>query len=249
MLNVCIFTPVYSDYSKFTESAQIAMFRKHIFKVLALLAFFAFATEPMYAQSRKKSHSSHSKKKKKTTKKKTEAKKKAETTEEDAAPKSNFTDHLWYGGGVGLGLNSYQNVNTFGIGVSPMVGYKFNSWLSAGPRLSVFFTSVKIPGYQTLGLFDVEGGVFVRAHVFNGFFVQGELSNVWIQQPNDPVGNRFTKETKSRTNKYIGVGYNFGRGQGGVGSEISLHYNFAVGNDINATESPFSYRFGFTWRF
>ncbi len=228
------------------------MFRKHIIKVLALLVFFAFATEPTYAQSRKKSSSSLSKKKKKKAaakKKKEKEKAKAAAEEEESKPTTTFTDHLWYGGGVGLGLSSAYGVNSFGISVSPMVGYKVNSWISAGPRASLAFSSLKIPGYKSINLFNIEAGGFVRAHVYEGFFLQGEISNEWIQLPGDAVGNEYTKDTRSRFNQYLGAGYNFGRGQGGVGSEISLHYNFAVGRDIYSGESPFNYRFGFTWRF
>lgn len=229
------------------------MFRKHIIKVLALLVFFAFATEPTYAQSRKKSSSSLSKKKKKKAaaakKKKAAEKAKAEEAEEEGKPTTTFTDHLWYGGGVGLGLSSAYGVNSFGISVSPMVGYKINKWVSFGPRTSVAFSSLKIPGYKSINLFNIEAGGFVRAHVYEGFFIQVEASNEWIQFPDEAIGNEYTKDTQSRFNQYLGAGYNFGRGQGGVGSEISLHYNFAVGRDINTGESPFNYRFGFTWRF
>lgn len=224
------------------------MFRKHIIRVLALLVFFAFATETTYAQSHKKSSSSHSKKKKKK-KKKTTAKSKKEVIEEDAKPETTFTDHLWYGGSVGLGFNAYENVSTFGIGVSPMVGYKFNKFLSAGPRVSLTFTSLKVPGYQSLGLFNTEAGVFLRGHIYEGFFIQGELSNEWIQGVNGANGNKFTKSTYTRINQYVGAGYNLGRGQGGVGTEISLLYNIPVGRDINTSEQPISYRFGITWRF
>jgi hypothetical protein len=228
------------------------MFRKHIIKVLALLVFFAFATEPTYAQSRKKSSSSLSKKKKKKAaakKKKEKEKAKAAAEEEESKPSTTFTDHLWYGGGVGLGLSSAYGVNSFGISVSPMVGYKLNNWFSVGPRASLAFSSLKIPGYKSINLFNIEAGGFVRAHVYEGFFLQGEISNEWIQLPDEAVGNEYTKVTQSRFNQYLGAGYNFGRGQGGVGSEISLHYNFAVGRDINTGISPFNYRFGFTWRF
>jgi hypothetical protein len=228
------------------------MFRKHIIKVLALLVFFAFATEPTYAQSRKKSSSSLSKKKKKKAaakKKKEKEKAKAAAEEEESKPTTTFTDHLWYGGGVGLGLSSANGVNLFGISVSPMVGYKVNNWVSAGPRISTAFSSYKLPGYKPINLFNFEAGGFIRAHVYEGFFLQGEISNEWIQEPGEAVGTKITKDTRSRFNQYLGAGYNFGRGQGGFGSEISIHYNFTVGRDINAYENPLNYRFGFTWRF
>lgn len=214
------------------------MTRKHIFYILSILAILALATQPLEAQSRKKSHSKHSKKKKKT--------KKEEVKEETTY---RLSDHLWYGGSLGLGLNAYQGVNTFGIGVAPMVGYKILPFLSAGPRVSSFLTSVKIQGYKPVNLFNTEIGAFLRAHVYEGFFLQGEISREFYQDLGGATGNEFTKVTFSRTNQYLGAGYNFGRGQGGIGTELSIMYNIPVGRDVNTSESPFSYRFGLTWRF
>jgi hypothetical protein len=203
---------------------------------MALLAIFALATETGYAQSKKK----------KSTKSSKSSKKKKSTKNEDA---SVFKDHLWYGFGAGLGTGSYQGQTYFGAGVSPMVGYKFNKVVSAGPRLSTFFSSLKYPGYKNIGLFENEVGGFLRLHLIRGIFLQGELSNSWSQQVTGTVGNEFTKSTFSRFNQYVGGGYNFGQGLGLGGMELGLYCNLAVYRDVNTTENPFDYRFTFTFRF
>jgi hypothetical protein len=178
-----------------------------------------------------------------------EAQTKKKKKKEPEKEQKTFKQRLWYGGGFNLGFAGFQGTSSFGIGVSPMVGYKILPFLSVGPRYSVFFTSLKYPGAKAVGLFDQELGGFVRAHVYRGFFIQGELSNEWAQEPFQQIGTVITKRTYQRGNQYLGIGYNFGRGEGGAGSELSLHYNFAIANDIYATEQPVDYRFGFTWRF
>lgn len=152
---------------------------------------------------------------------------------------------LWYGGGLQLGFSSYNGGNVFSFGLSPMVGYKIIEAISVGPRVEMLYSSIKVPGYKAISLFDVDAGVFVRAKVFRGLFFQGELSNGWIQQP---TGNGTEKITTTRFNQRLGAGWNFGSGQGG-GSEIGIFYNFAVANDLYSYENPLSYRFGFTWNF
>lgn len=167
----------------------------------------------------------------------------------EAEKPADFKSRLWYGGGIGLGFGAYNGTSSFGVGISPMVGYKFLNFLSAGPRVSIFYSSLKYAGFKPLGLLNTEAGVFLRGHVYRGFFVQGDLSYEWVQEPYEQIGTTITKRTFGRPNQYLGIGYNFGRGEGGAGSEISLHYNFAVASDINSYEQPIDYRFAFTWRF
>ncbi len=162
-----------------------------------------------------------------------------------------FASKLWYGGSIGL---NYYGVSgggsVFSIGLAPMVGYKIIEPISVGPRVSFAFNSLKYPGLKAVGLFDTEAGIFVRGRIYKGFFLQGELSNTWTQQPgNEVVNNRPTKFTEQRFNQYLGAGYNFGNGQGGGGSEISIHYNFAIANDLETYENPLQYRFSFTYGF
>lgn len=180
-----------------------------------------------------------------------------------------FQDRLWYGGGVNIGFSGFNGSNAFGFGVSPMVGYKFNNWLSAGPRLSVFFTSQKYPGIKAINLFNTDAGIFLRARVFKGFFLQGELANQWVQDPGYLVDRNgvtlavleydynpstdailgIAKVPYTRFTQFIGAGYNFSNGEGGPGSEIGIFYNVALANDVKSYQNPLDYRFAFTFRF
>jgi len=165
---------------------------------------------------------------------------------------SSLKERLWYGGGFSLNFYGYNGGNVFTVGVAPMVGYKIIEQVSVGPRVSFIYSSLKYPGYKALGLTDTEVGAFVRARVFRGFFVQAEIANQWTQEPDNdraPVNNRIFKESFQRINQYLGAGYNFGNGEGGVGSEIGIYYNLAVANDINGYANPLGFRLGFTWNF
>jgi len=51
-----------------------------------------------------------------------------------------FTSKLWYGGGLGLGLSG----NSFNFSISPMVGYKLTNNLSAGIRVPLDYSFVKL---------------------------------------------------------------------------------------------------------
>lgn len=163
--------------------------------------------------------------------------------------KPGFVQRLWWGGSVGLGGSSFNGGSSFGLGLSPMLGYKITPFLSVGPRVEFFYTIFKpAANVRALNLFDFEAGAFLRGHVYRGFFVQGELSNSW-QEVAFVNGSGYFKETVSRANQLIGLGYNFGRGEGGAASEIGIMYNLALANNLTTTELPIEYRFGFTWRF
>lgn len=162
---------------------------------------------------------------------------------------TDFKSHLWYGGGVSLGFGAAGGASSFGLGLSPMVGYKIIEQISVGPRLNFYFSSYKEQGYETLNLFNTELGAFIRGRIFRGLFIQGEVSNEWGQEPYYAAPPKYEKIKYTRFNQYLGGGYNFGNGMGGFGSEIGIFYNFAVGSDINSYENPWDYRFVFTWRF
>jgi hypothetical protein len=89
-------------------------------------------------------------------------------------------------------------------------------------------------------------GGFLRYRIFQGLFIQGELSNEWYQEVY--IGTT-EKQNLTRFNQRIGGGYNFGGGRGGPGSEIAIMYNFAIANDLETAYNPMEYRFVFTWGF
>ncbi len=176
-------------------------------------------------------------------------KKKKKKDEEADAEKVPFKQKLWYGGGVNLGFNSFNGVSVFSIGVSPMVGYKFWGPLSVGPRLGVNYTSYKETGFKALGLVDWEAGLFLRSKIWGPIFAHAEISNEWIQRPvdYDYPNRKILKETYTRANQYVGLGYN--NGDGGGGYELLVLYNFAVAGDASSDENPLGLRIGFTWKF
>lgn len=157
-------------------------------------------------------------------------------------------DHLWYGGGLSLGFAGTSGASVFAFGVSPMVGYKIIGPLSAGPRLSVLYTSQKFQGLKAFNLFDVELSLFARVRVFKGLFVQGEvgtLSDQYVYLDSQGYG----KGTRTRPAQYLGLGYNFANGQGGPGQEIAIMYDFYIAQDDQAYEQPWQYRLAFTFGF
>lgn len=171
------------------------------------------------------------------------------TTPKDKKESTSFKDKLWYGGGLNLGFSGASGVSVFGFGLSPMVGYKIVGPLSAGPRLSVFYSSQTYVGLRTFNLFDVEVSLFARVRVFRGFFIQGEIGTLSDQYLYTLNGRDIEKGTRTRPSQYIGAGYNFSNGSGGFGQEIAVMYDFYVGGDINAFENPWQYRLAFTYGF
>ncbi|MBK6931209.1 MAG: hypothetical protein IPH12_10160 [Saprospirales bacterium] len=111
-----------------------------------------------------------------------------------------------------------------------------------------FYTSQKYTGIQTFNLFDVELSLFARVKVYKGLFLQGEIGTIsdqYVYEDNTGLG----KGSRTRPAQYVGLGYNFSNGAGGIGQEIAVMYDFYVGNDINAYENPWQYRIAFTYGF
>ena len=156
-----------------------------------------------------------------------------------------FVGRLWYGGGFNIGFGGYNGFSSFNFGLSPMVGYKIVRPLSAGVRVAYDFNSLKQAGYKSISLHSVDMGAFVRCRAFLGLFFQGELSNEWYQDLDYFTGDVYKD---SRVNQRLGAGWNFGE-PGGVGTEISILYNFKIANDIDTYRNPMEYRFGLTWKF
>jgi hypothetical protein len=166
----------------------------------------------------------------------------------DEESRSELKNRLWYGGNLQLGFTGFNGGNVFAFGLAPMVGFKIIPKVSIGPRVSALLNSIKVPGYKSTGFWDVDAGVFLRIHLFQGLFAQGELSNQWVQYPIYGSGTRLDKITEQRPNQRIGLGWNFGQG-GTWGSELGVFYNVAAANDVAGFQNPWEYRFGFTYGF
>jgi hypothetical protein len=158
-------------------------------------------------------------------------------------------DHLWYGAGLNIGFQQFNNTSAFGFGLAPMVGYKIIPRVSVGPRVSLFYTAQKVPGIKTFNLLDTEISAFLRVHAVFGIFLQAEVGPAWQQFINVNNQGDLVRETQRVTNPLVGIGYNFSRGMGGPGQEVSLMYNFRIANDINTAQQPIQYRLAFTYGF
>ncbi|MCC6753840.1 MAG: hypothetical protein IT266_07660 [Saprospiraceae bacterium] len=163
-----------------------------------------------------------------------------------------WRDKVWFGGGfnLGFGSNFYNNLNSniFGIGVSPMAGYKFSSWLSAGPRFSIDFTTAKFSDAQNVYRYtsvDYALGAFARAKFFQNFFVHTEYSQLNETYTTGLViNNELEKYREWRDILLLGLGYSSG---GELSYEVYICYDFL--EDPNSFNVPVVYRFGITYRF
>ena len=98
----------------------------------------------------------------------------------------NFASRLWYGGGFNLGFTGSSAYNVFGIGISPMVGYKIIENISIGPRASFNYTHIKGTGTDNrihkIQPIDFGLGAFGRFKVIENFFGQVEFEWESVEQ-------------------------------------------------------------------
>ena len=165
-----------------------------------------------------------------------------------------FADRLWYGGSFDLGLSG----NQFNLGLAPMTGYKLIGGLSAGIRIPLEYTYIKLTGTggtnaKYSGL-DFGGGVFVRQKIVDAVFVHAELNHLWITQPVTQNGfaildpenpGKLLTENATENQCNLGLGYTSARGEWGY--ELSILYN--VLEDDQSDEIPWIVRAGFNYRF
>lgn len=176
----------------------------------------------------------------------------AQSKKSSKKPKAEWTDQLWYGGGINLGFNSdFYNgfqTNLFTFGLSPMAGYKFNSFLSAGPRVSFDWTVAKFnDGFQVFRYNSVDYGVgvFTRAKFLRNFFAHVEYSQLnETYTTGNVINNKLETFRDWRDIFLIGVGYH---SNSIVGYEIYVSYNFLEEDD--SFRVPIVYRAGITYRF
>lgn len=167
--------------------------------------------------------------------------------------KETFTDHLWYGGGVGLSFSSAGvgvSGSTFSLGLSPMVGYKITPIFSVGPRLEFTYTNGRFRQSPSLPVAKYNGldygiGAFTRLKILPVIFAHAELSYLSLQYP---IGftpdNKILTERQGDNRLLAGLGYTSG---GIFQTEVSILYDFF--NDSQSTQLPLVYRFGITYNF
>lgn len=173
-----------------------------------------------------------------------------------APEKVPFGQQLWYGGSLGAGFSSSNlggglQGNIFFLGVSPMVGYKFNNWFSAGPRAEIQWYSGRFrefgsgPVYR-YNVVNLGIGMFARAKILQQFFLHGEYGIIQYTYPVDIdyQNNRINTDKETIDQLLMGAGISFG---GVFASEFSILYNFLAPDDT--IDLPIVFRYGFTYRF
>ncbi len=172
-----------------------------------------------------------------------------------------FQDRLWYGAGGTFFFQGNNGTSYATLGLTPQIGYKFNEFLSAGPRFGVTNTFAK--DFASFGnggeierrrfsLLDLSAGGFVRGR-YRSLYIQGEYS-VLSQQNAFQGGIRGTVLIDDGTNEVakartsvdqlqIGIGYN--PSQGTLGSDIGIYYNLF--DDVNSVRSAIEFRFMLTF--
>ena len=166
--------------------------------------------------------------------------------------RQNESGAIWYGAGAQLGFQGGNDQSSFRIGIAPMVGYKFNNFLSAGPRVSLVYNSFRD------GFFDfkdrslsVTGGLFTRAKIYRGFFAHAEYALVSEKEIRYVfTGSRITdiaSERVTRAIPFLGAGISQGGGIGAGGFEFLVLFRVTQRERLN--DSPYEIRTGFNYNF
>jgi len=163
-----------------------------------------------------------------------------------------FIDKIWLGGGINLNFNSgYYNglqSNVFTFGLSPMAGYKLNSFLSVGPRFSFDWTIAKFSdfsGVYKYNSIDYGIGLFARAKFLQNFFAHTEFSELNETYTDGSTnGNKLVTSREWRDLFLVGLGYH---SNAPIAYELYVSYDFL--EDDNSIRIPIVYRAGITWHF
>ncbi len=158
-----------------------------------------------------------------------------------------FGSNLWYGAGAQLGFSGGNNSSFFQIGLSPIVGYKLNNFLSVGPRGSFAYNSFRFAtnvGDVRENFVTWSAGAFARARVVGQFFAHAEYSLV-----NERLQNFQTGELEgiTRAIPFLGGGISQGGGPGAAGFEILILFRLSGTDRIG--DSPFEFRSGINFNF
>lgn len=176
---------------------------------------------------------------------------------------ASFKQRLWFGGGIVLNYQgrsfNRSSGNEFIFGLSPMVGYKLNDFVSFGPRIEFNYISGRYTGQNINGVakFDAVSfgiGPFARLKPIPELFahVEYQYSNtagVLIDGNGNLVlddENRVVTGRINRDNFFIGAGYSSSAGSL-FGYEISILYNLLEPDD--SQNVPITIRGGFTYNF
>lgn len=158
---------------------------------------------------------------------------------------------LWYGAGATIGFSANQYSSLFRIGLAPMVGYKFNNFLSFGPRISVVYNRYHSDAFGAVdeftdGSFSWAAGLFTRAKIYRSFFVHAEYS---LQSEKDiyNFNGSLVEDRITRAIPFLGAGINQGGGMGSTGFEFLVLFRLTQRDRLN--DAPYEIRSGLTYNF
>ncbi len=165
-------------------------------------------------------------------------------------------DKFWIGTGFG-GLTI--SGSTFGVGLSPMLGYKVTDRFSVGARLPLdyYYTKLQDNTGEVLVHQDMDWGIggISRMKLFWNIFAHAEYNQLFIKDPiiangffqldpDDPTKLWLEEYTRNEFN--VGLGYSNG-GNGRLSYEVMLLYNTL--EDRSSPLIPFSFRAGVNYNF
>ena len=136
------------------------------------------------------------------------------------------------GGSVSLGVS-----NAFAIGANPEFGYSVTNWLDAGISTNINYFSFRAEvnnGFRQRST-NYGGGIFLRGHIYGGFFLQALPEYNWIDtrikdQRTGGSGAEF-KINQEAPSFLLGAGY----GSRVIGrSSFYTILMFDAGNNINS---------------
>lgn len=181
----------------------------------------------------------------------------ASRTKSSKNQESDFVSRLWYGAGGTAGFQSNSTTSIYSIGLTPQVGYKFNEWLSAGPRIGATYTGVKAFTTSSSNvrerahLWDFNASAFARARV-SVFYVQAEYGLVsqnflpfFYQTGRIPLDLNLEPDYGRENQDVLLMGIGYNSSVGGMGSDIGVFYNLF--DDVEAIGSPISIRLMLTF--
>lgn len=212
---------------------------------IAVLLLVGLCANNAEAQSKKKTTTSSAKSKK--VQRGSNSKKEVE---------SFWKTRMWYGADVNY--PTFYN-GFFNMGLSPRAAYKFNKRLSAGLVIKTDYTWERIEA-NSLGIRKYEnlnygGGVFARARLFSGLFLQAEYEQSSFKSPLidssngsilvDLNTNKIQTERVNQPYAYVGAGWSSGFDK--FQTQITITRN--VLDDIGYKRNPWDIKFGMSYNF
>ena len=158
-------------------------------------------------------------------------------TEQKAEPK--FTDHLFFGGNLGITLGSYTYIN-----ISPIVGYRIQANFSAGVGIIYeYFNDKRVQGYEyTTSIYG--GKIFTQYVLLDKIILYGENNIISLEKRYFDVTNNFPNDGRYIIDvPWIGGGLYQKMGNGGA----YILFLFNLNQNRNSPYNPYEFRVGFNF--